>query len=60
MAPLGHLPCMIPIAVTPKDLKAVPSAAQTSGHGTNIYDLRVEYKGKPDINVYYPNLCPRS
>jgi radical SAM protein with 4Fe4S-binding SPASM domain len=48
---------MVPYSSDPKDLKAVPSAAQNEWAWNKLYDLRVEYKGKPDINVYYPTFA---
>ncbi len=46
---------MIPYSKDPDALKAAPSAAQNEWAWNKLYDLRVEYKGKPDINVYYPS-----
>ncbi len=45
---------MIPYSKDPKDLKAAPTPAQYEWAWNKLYDLRIEYKGKPDINIYYP------
>lgn len=46
---------MIPYSKDPASLKAAPSAGQYEWAWNKLYDLRVKYKGKPDINIYYPS-----
>ena len=48
---------MIPYSKDPASLKACPSAAQNEWAWNKLYDLRGAYKGKPDINVYYPSFA---
>jgi radical SAM protein with 4Fe4S-binding SPASM domain len=48
---------MIPYSKDPQTLKACPSAEQNEWAWNKLYDLRGEYKGKPDINVYYPSFA---
>ena len=48
---------MIPYSKDPASLKACPSAAQNEWAWNKLYDLRGVYKGKPDINVYYPSFA---
>jgi radical SAM protein with 4Fe4S-binding SPASM domain len=48
---------MIPYSKDPASLKACPSAAQNEWAWNTLYDLRGVYKGKPDINVYYPSFA---
>lgn len=44
----------IPYSSSEASLKANPSPQQYEWAWNKLYDLRVEYKGKPDINVYDP------
>jgi radical SAM protein with 4Fe4S-binding SPASM domain len=48
---------MIPYANDEANRKACPSAAQYEWAWNKLYDLRGVYKGKPDINVYYPSFA---
>jgi AdoMet-dependent heme synthase len=48
---------MIPYSKDPATLKACPSATQNEWAWNKLYDLRQVYKGKPDINVYYPSFA---
>ncbi|MCW4011096.1 MAG: radical SAM protein [Candidatus Bathyarchaeota archaeon] len=48
---------MIPYSKDPATLKACPSAEQNEWAWNKLYDLRGVYKGKPDINVYYPSFA---
>ncbi len=48
---------MIPYSNNKANLKACPSANQYEWAWNKLYDLRVEYKGKPDVNVYYPSFA---
>lgn len=48
---------MIPYSRDPVTLKACPSATQNEWAWNKLYDLRQVYKGKPDINVYYPSFA---
>jgi radical SAM protein with 4Fe4S-binding SPASM domain len=45
----------IPYSKDPATLKAAPSAQQNEWAWNTLYDLTAEYKGKPEINVYYPS-----
>ena len=45
---------MIPYNKDPASLKATPTAQQYEWAWNKLYDLRIKYKGKPDINIYYP------
>jgi len=44
----------IPYSRDEKSLKADPSQQQYEWAWNKLYDLRVKYKGKPEINVYCP------
>ena len=44
----------IPYSSAEATLKANPTPAQYEWAWNKLYDLRLEYKGKPDINVYDP------
>ena len=48
---------MIPYGNDEANRKACPSAAQYEWAWNKLYDLRSVYKGKPDINVYYPSFA---
>ena len=48
---------MIPYANDKANRKACPSAVQYEWAWNKLYDLRVAYKGKPDVNVYYPSFA---
>jgi radical SAM protein with 4Fe4S-binding SPASM domain len=48
---------MIPYGNNEANRKACPSAAQYEWAWNKLYDLRGVYKGKPDINVYYPSFA---
>jgi len=48
---------MIPYGNDEANRKACPSAAQYEWAWNKLYDLRGVYKGKPDINVYYPSFA---
>ena len=48
---------MIPYSKDPKDLKAAPSPTQYEWAWNKLYDLRIKYKGKPDVNIYYPTFA---
>jgi AdoMet-dependent heme synthase len=48
---------MIPYSKDQASLKACPSATQNEWAWNKLYDLRGVYKGKPDINVYYPSFA---
>lgn len=48
---------MIPYSRDLASLRACPSAAQYEWAWNKLYDLRAAYKGKPDINVYYPSFA---
>jgi MoaA/NifB/PqqE/SkfB family radical SAM enzyme len=41
------------IPYSKESLKNVPSPAQNEWAWNKLYDLTIEYKGKPGINVYY-------
>jgi AdoMet-dependent heme synthase len=45
---------MIPYSKEVSALKACPSAAQYEWSWNKLYDLNLVYKGKPEVNVYYP------
>jgi len=46
---------MIPYSKDKINLKAAPSAQQYEWAWNKLYDLQIKYKGKPEINVYYPS-----
>lgn len=48
---------MIPYSKEKASLKAAPSAQQYEWAWNKLYDLRAKYKGKPEINVYYPSFA---
>ena len=48
---------MIPYGNDAANRKACPSAAQYEWAWNKLYDLRGIYKGKPDVNVYYPSFA---
>ena len=48
---------MIPYGNDPANHKACPSAQQYEWAWNKLYDLRGVYKGKPEINVYYPSFA---
>jgi radical SAM protein with 4Fe4S-binding SPASM domain len=48
---------MIPYGNDEPNRKACPSAAQYEWAWNKLYDLRRQYKGKPEINVYYPSFA---
>ena len=54
---MGDLPRIHPIQQTRNSLKATPSAQQYEWAWNKLYDLRSGYKGKPEINVYYPSFA---
>ena len=47
----------VPYSQDPKSLRASPSAEQNEWAWNTLYDLRSRYKGKPEINVYYPSFA---
>ena len=47
----------IPYSSDEKSLKASPSPQQYEWAWNKLYDLRSTYKGKPEINVYYPSFA---
>ena len=48
---------MIPYKKDPLSLRACPSAAQNEWAWNKLYDLRNVFKGKPEVNVYYPSFA---
>jgi AdoMet-dependent heme synthase len=48
---------MIPYGNDETSLKACPSAQQYEWAWNKLYDLREMFKGKPEINVYYPSFA---
>jgi AdoMet-dependent heme synthase len=48
---------MIPYGDDEPNRKACPSAAQYEWAWNKLYDTRLQYKGKPEINVYYPSFA---
>ena len=48
---------MIPYGNDEANLKACPSAQQYEWAWNKLYDLRGVFKGKPEINVYYPSFA---
>jgi radical SAM protein with 4Fe4S-binding SPASM domain len=46
---------MIPYSRDQASLKACPSAQQNEWAWNKLFDLQSKYKGKPEINVYYPS-----
>ena len=46
---------MIPYSRDQASLRACPSAQQNEWAWNKLFDLQSEYKGKPEINVYYPS-----
>jgi radical SAM protein with 4Fe4S-binding SPASM domain len=48
---------MIPYGNDAANRKACPSAQQYEWAWNKLYDLRGVYKGKPDVNVYYPSFA---
>jgi len=48
---------MIPYGSDEPNRKACPSAAQYEWAWNMLYDLQPKYKGKPEINVYYPSFA---
>ena len=47
----------IPYSKNESSLKACPSAQQYEWAWNKLYDLQSVYKGKPEINVYYPTFA---
>ena len=47
----------IPYSKDEASLKASPSAQQYEWAWNTLYDLQSKYKGKPEINVYYPSFA---
>lgn len=47
----------IPYSKDEKSLKASPSPQQHEWAWNTLYDLQSKYKGKPEINVYYPTFA---
>jgi radical SAM protein with 4Fe4S-binding SPASM domain len=47
----------IPYSRDANSLKASPSAQQYEWAWNTLYDLQSTYKGKPEINVYYPSFA---
>ena len=47
----------IPYSSAEASLKANPSPQQYEWAWNKLYDLRSAYKGKPEINVYYPSFA---
>lgn len=47
----------IPYSGDKERLKAAPTPEQNEWAWNKIYDLRLESKGKPEINVYYPSFA---
>jgi radical SAM protein with 4Fe4S-binding SPASM domain len=47
----------IPYSRDEASLKAAPSAQQYEWAWNKLYDLQATYKGKPEINVYYPSFA---
>ena len=47
----------IPYSKDEASLKASPSAQQYEWAWNKLYDLQSTYKGKPEINVYYPSFA---
>lgn len=48
---------MIPYNKDEASLKACPSPQQNEWAWNKLYDLRMVYKGKPEVNVYYPSFA---
>ncbi len=48
---------MIPYGSDEANHKACPSAAQYEWAWNKLFDLRGVYKGKPEVNVYYPSFA---
>ena len=48
---------MIPYSKEEVSLKAAPSPQQYEWAWNKLYDLQSKYKGKPEINVYYPSFA---
>jgi radical SAM protein with 4Fe4S-binding SPASM domain len=48
---------MIPYSKDEASLKACPSPQQNEWAWNKLYDLRMVYKGKPEVNVYYPSFA---
>jgi radical SAM protein with 4Fe4S-binding SPASM domain len=48
---------MIPYSRDEESLKAAPSPQQYEWAWNKLYDLQAKYKGKPEINVYYPSFA---
>jgi len=47
----------IPYDKSKESLKAAPSPEQNEWAWNQLFDLRPKYKGKPEINVYYPSFA---
>ncbi len=48
---------MIPYGEDEANRSACPSATQYEWAWNKLYDLRLLYKGKPEVNVYYPSFA---
>ena len=48
---------MIPYGNDAANRRACPSAQQYEWAWNKLYDLRAVYKGKPEVNVYYPSFA---
>ncbi len=48
---------MIPYGNNEVNREVCPSAFQYEWAWNKLYDLREKYKGKPDVNVYYPSFA---
>ena len=48
---------MIPYGNDQANRKACPSAQQYEWAWNKLYDLRLVYRGKPEVNVYYPSFA---
>jgi len=48
---------MIPYGNDEPNRKACPSAAQYEWAWNRLYDIHLQYKGKPEVNVYYPSFA---
>ncbi|MCX8150443.1 MAG: SPASM domain-containing protein [Candidatus Bathyarchaeota archaeon] len=48
---------MIPYSKDKASLKAAPLPQQYEWAWNKLYDLQAKYKGKPEINVYYPSFA---
>ncbi len=48
---------MIPYGNDQANRRVCPSASQYEWAWNKLYDLRGDYKGKPEVNVYYPSFA---